>query len=129
MQSKQLLWTLTANFRDDLFVRVGPWVNNGLLINAITKIPRWQRKAFLTLLKEKVTPEIVFFLSSPIKILHRVTLTTEVSAFKVHPEKLVSKEVTKNWRLCDEAHKVQLTFMLRPLTVFSEEVVGKFSGC
>ena len=35
-------------------------------------------------LKKKVTPEIVFFLSSAIKILYLVQLTTEVSASKVH---------------------------------------------
>ena len=35
-------------------------------------------------LKEKVTPDIVIFLSSPIKSLYWVKLTTEVSASKVH---------------------------------------------
>ena len=39
---------------------------------------------WLCTLKEKVTPEIVFFLPSPIKRLYGVKLITEVSASKVH---------------------------------------------
>ena len=52
--------------------------------NIITLVHLFTLLFILKLLKEKVTPESEFFLSSPIKSLYWVKLISEVSASKVH---------------------------------------------